>query len=110
VHAFRLLHTNHIGRQFSESSGISNTPLNLRFDILLLLHLILLAFPILILWVVGLTKRAHLGLVIFLDLLLFDGLLKNSLLLHSPSPRPSMYLLLTDSLDSTHHERFWSEV
>jgi hypothetical protein len=39
----------------------------------------LLAFLMLILWVVGLTERALLGLSIFLDLLLFAGLLKNSL-------------------------------
>jgi hypothetical protein len=48
----------------------------------------------LILWVVGLTERALLALVIFLDLLLFTGLLKNSVQLHSPPPRPSMLLLL----------------
>jgi hypothetical protein len=40
--------------------------------------------------VVGLTKRALLGLAIFLDLLLFAGLLRNSLQLHSPPPRLSM--------------------
>jgi hypothetical protein len=58
--------------------------------ILLLFHWILLAFSMLILWVVGLTERAPLGLVIFLDLLLFAGLLGNSLQLHSPPPRLSM--------------------
>jgi hypothetical protein len=59
-----------------------------------LLRLILLAFLMLILWVVGLTERALLGLIIFLDLLSFAGLLKSSLLLHSPPPRLSMLLLL----------------
>jgi hypothetical protein len=44
----------------------------------------------LILRVVGLTERALLGLAIFLDLLSFAGLLRNSLQLHSPPPRPSM--------------------
>jgi hypothetical protein len=90
VHAFRLPHTLHIRQQFSKSSGISNTPLSLRFGILLLLLLILLAFSMLILQVVGLTKRALLVLVIFLDRLLFVGLLENNLLLHSPPLRPSM--------------------
>jgi hypothetical protein len=90
VHAFRLLHALHIGWQFSESSGISNTLLSLRFGILLLHRLILLAFPMLILRVVGLTKRALLVLVIFSYLLLFVGLLPNTILLHSPPPRPSM--------------------
>jgi hypothetical protein len=47
-------------------------------------------FPMLILRVVGLTKRALLGLAILLDLLLFDGLLRNSLQLHSPPPSLSM--------------------
>jgi hypothetical protein len=89
VHAFRLPHTLHIGRQFSESSDILNTLLSLRFDILLL-HLILLAFPMLILWVVGLTERALLKLVTFLDLLSFAGVLKNNLQLHNPPPWPSM--------------------
>jgi hypothetical protein len=77
--AFRLPHALHIGRQFSEFSGTSNTPLSLGFGILLLLRWILLAFLMLILWVVGLTERAPLGLVIFLDLLSFAGLLRNSL-------------------------------
>jgi hypothetical protein len=110
MRAFRIPHALHIVRQFSEFSGISNTLLSLGFGILLLLHLILLAFPMLILRVVGLTKRTLLALVIFLDLLSFAGLLKNNLLLHSPSPRLSMWLLLADSLDSAHHERLWSEV
>jgi hypothetical protein len=80
MRAFKLLYALRIGLQFSESSGISNTLLSLRFGIQLLLRLILLAFPMLILWVVGLTERALLVLVIFSDLLLFVGLLKNSLL------------------------------
>jgi hypothetical protein len=70
----------------------------------------LVGFSMLILRVLGLTKKALLGLAIFLDLLSFAGLLRNSLQLHCPPPRPSMQLLLTDSLDSAHHERFWSEV
>jgi hypothetical protein len=79
VRAFRLPHALRIGRQFSGFSGISNTPLSLRFGILLLLRWILLVFSMLILRVVGLTERALLALVIFLDLLLFTGLLGNSL-------------------------------
>jgi hypothetical protein len=79
MRTFRLPHTLHIRRQISESSGISNTPLSLGFGILLLLRLILLAFPMLILRVVGLTERALLVLVIFLDLLSFAGLLENNL-------------------------------
>jgi hypothetical protein len=63
-------------------SGITNTLPSLGFGILLLLRLIWLAFS-----VVGLTKRALLGLVIFLDFLLFAGLLENNLQLHSPPPR-----------------------
>jgi hypothetical protein len=90
VHAFRLLHALHTGWQFSESSGIPNILLSLGFGILLLLRLILLALPMLILRVVGLIESALLVLVIFLDLLLFVGLLSNSLLLHSSPPRPSM--------------------
>jgi hypothetical protein len=39
---------------------------------------------------VGLTERALLDLVIFLDLLSFTGLLKNNLQLHSPPPKLSM--------------------
>jgi hypothetical protein len=90
VRAFRLPHALHIRRQFSESSGISNTLLSLGFGILLPLRLILLAFLMLILRVVGLTERALLRLVIFLDLLSFVVLLENNLLLHSPPPRLSM--------------------
>jgi hypothetical protein len=80
----------HIRRQFSEFSGISNTLLSLWFGILSLLRLILLAFSMMILRVVGLTERALLGLIIFLDLLSFAGILESSLLLHSPPPRLSM--------------------
>jgi hypothetical protein len=72
-------HTLPIGHQFSEYSGTSSTHLNLRFGIMLLLHLILLAFLMLILQVVGLIERALLIHVIFLDLLLFADLLKNNL-------------------------------
>jgi hypothetical protein len=56
---------------FSESSDTSNTLLSLGFGILFLLRLILLCFPMLISQSVGLTKRAHLVLVIFSDFLLF---------------------------------------
>jgi hypothetical protein len=90
VRAFRLPHALHIGRQFSESSGISNTLPSLGFGILLLIRLILLAFPMPILRVVGLTEIALMVLVIFSHLLLFVGLLTNSLMLHSPPPRLSM--------------------
>jgi hypothetical protein len=90
VRAFRLPHTLHIGRQFIESSGISNTPLSLGFGILLFLHLILLAFPMLILRVVGLIERALLVLVIFLDILSFVGLLENNLQLPNSPKRLSM--------------------
>jgi hypothetical protein len=75
--------------QFSESSSTSNRHLNLGFDILLLC-LILLAFPMLILWIVGLTERVLMILAIFLDLLLFAGLLKNNIYLFNPSHRMSM--------------------
>jgi hypothetical protein len=84
VCAFRLPHTLHIGRRSSEFSGISNTLLSLGFGILLLRRWILLVFLMLILWVVGLTERALLALVIFLDLFSFASLLRNSLQLHNP--------------------------
>jgi hypothetical protein len=90
VRAFRLPHALHIGRQFNEFLGISNTIISLEFGILLLLRWILLAFSILILRVVELTERALLELTIFFDLLSFAGLLENSLQLHSPSLRLSM--------------------
>jgi hypothetical protein len=64
--------------------------MSLGFGIMLLLRLFLLAFFMLILRVVGLTETALLGLIIFLDLLLFADLLKNNLLLYSLPPRPSM--------------------
>jgi hypothetical protein len=51
----------------------------LEFGILFLLRLILLAFPMLILWGVGLTERALLVLATFSDLMLFAGILKNNL-------------------------------
>jgi ABC-type transport system involved in multi-copper enzyme maturation permease subunit len=90
VHAFSLPHAPHIGRQFSESLGTSNTLLSLVFDILLLLCLILLGFPMLISQVVGLTERALLVPVIFSDLLLNVGQLTSRLLLHNPPQRSSM--------------------
>jgi hypothetical protein len=76
INGFSLPHALHIGQQFNEFSGTSNTYLNLGFGILLLLHLILLAFSMLILWVVGLTKRALLVHAIFSYLLLFASLLE----------------------------------
>jgi hypothetical protein len=94
VYAFRLPHVLHIGCQFNESSGISNTLLRLGFGILLFLRFILLAFSMLILRGVRLTERTLLMLVIFLDLLLFACLLENNLLLHSPPQRLSMSVLL----------------
>jgi hypothetical protein len=90
VRAFRLPHALRIRRQFNEFSGISNTLLSLGFGILPLLHLILLAFLMLILRVLGLTERALLGLVISLVLLSFAALLKSYLLLHSLPLRLSM--------------------
>jgi hypothetical protein len=90
VYTFSLPHALHIGQQFNESLGTSNTLLGLGFGILLLLRSILLAFLMLILRVVRLTERAHLLLVIFSDLLLYVGQLTSSLLLHSSSQRPSM--------------------
>jgi hypothetical protein len=66
VRAFRLPHALHIGQQFSEFSGISNTLLSLQFGILLLFRLILLAFPMLILWVVGLTEKSTSATCLFL--------------------------------------------
>ncbi len=78
-------YTLHIRQLFSESSGISNTLLSLRFGILLLLRWILLSFQMLILLGVVLTERALLVLAIFLDPLLFAGLRGNNLqLLNQP--------------------------
>jgi hypothetical protein len=90
VRAFRLPHALHIGQSFSGVLGISNRQSSLTFDIPLLLRLILLVFLMLILRVVGLTKRALLAHVIFLDLLLFAGLLENNLQLLNPPQRLSM--------------------
>jgi hypothetical protein len=67
-----------------------HTLLSLRFGILLPLCLILLGFPVLILWGVGLTERALLVLAIFLDLLFYVDQLASSLLLHNPSHRQSI--------------------
>jgi hypothetical protein len=69
---------------FRGFSGISHTHLNLGFGIPLLHCLILLAFLMLILLVVGLTKKELRVHVIFLDVLLFIGLLANNLLLYNP--------------------------
>jgi hypothetical protein len=85
VRAFSLLHALQIGQQLSESSGTSNTPSSSVFDILLLLHLILLVS-----WVVGLVERALLVHAIFLDLILFVGQLTSSLLSHNPPQRSSI--------------------
>jgi hypothetical protein len=71
-------------KQFSESSGISDKLLSLGFGILLLLHWILFAFRMLILWVVKLIEKALLVHVTFLDLLWLVGLLVNNLLLLNP--------------------------
>jgi hypothetical protein len=56
----------------------------------LLLRWILLVFPILILQVMGLIVKAPLGLVIFIDLLSFVGLLEDNLQLLNPPQRLSM--------------------
>jgi cytochrome c oxidase subunit IV len=90
VRAFRPPHALHTGQQFSESSGILSTLSTLGFGILFLLRWILLIFSMLILRGVGLIVKAFLGLVIFSDLLLFVGLLKNSIQLPNPRQRPSM--------------------
>jgi hypothetical protein len=84
VCAFKLPHALHIGKPFSGFSGILNTHSNLGFDIPLLHRLILLAFSMVILRVVELTERALLVHVIFLDVLLFVGLLANKFLLYNP--------------------------
>jgi hypothetical protein len=54
------------------------------------LSLDLVGLPMPILWVVGLTKKALMVHVIFLDLPLFVGLLANNLLLHNPPQRLSI--------------------
>jgi hypothetical protein len=84
VRAFKIPHALHIGWQFSESSGISNTHSCLGFDILLLLRWILLVFPMSILRVMGLIIKSLLGLDIFLDVLSFAGLLINNIQLPNP--------------------------
>jgi hypothetical protein len=61
-----------------------NKLLSLGFDILLLLRWILLAFRMLILLEVVLTERALLVPAIFLNPLLFSGLLRNNLQLLNP--------------------------
>jgi hypothetical protein len=58
--------------------------MSLEFGILLRHCLILLGFLMLISRGVGLTERALLVLVIFLDLLSYVGRLASNLLLHSP--------------------------
>jgi hypothetical protein len=90
VRAFRPPHALHIRQPFSGFLGISNTHSILGFSIPLLHRLILLAFSMLILRIVGLTERALLVHVIFLDLLLFAGLLENNLQLLNPLQRLSM--------------------
>jgi hypothetical protein len=57
---------------------------------ILLLRLILLTFLMLILWIMGLTKRALLVHAIFSDFLLFASLLENNLQLLNPPQRLSM--------------------
>jgi hypothetical protein len=59
-------------------------------SLLLLLCYILLAFQMLILWIVELIKKALLVHVTFLDLLSYVGLLTNNLLLLNPPQRLSM--------------------
>jgi hypothetical protein len=71
VNTFKLPHALHIEQSFSGFLGISNTHLNLECGILLLHRLILLAFPMLILRVVGLTEKSTSGTCHFLDILLF---------------------------------------
>jgi hypothetical protein len=56
----------------------------------------------------GIDQKRLLVHVIFLDLLLFASLLVNNLLLYNPPQRPSMYLLLPNSVDSAHPERLLS--
>jgi hypothetical protein len=90
VRAFRLPHALRIERQFNGFLGISNTHLSLGFEILLLIHWILLVFLMLILRVVGLIVKALLALVIFWDLLSFASLLENNLQLSNSPQRLSM--------------------
>jgi hypothetical protein len=67
-----------------------NKLLSLGFGILLLLRWILLAFRMLILLEVVLTERALLVPAIFLNPLLFSGLLRNNLQLLNPPQRLSI--------------------
>jgi hypothetical protein len=90
VHAFKLLHALHIGKPFNGFLDISNTHSNFEFGTLLHLHLILLGFPVLILPGVELIEKALLVHVIFLDFLLFIGLLTNKPPLHNPPQRLSI--------------------
>jgi hypothetical protein len=83
-------HALHIGKPFSGFLGISDTYLNLGFGIPLLHRLIFFDFSMLILCVVKLNEKILLVHVIFLDLLLFVGLLTNKLVLYNPPQRPSM--------------------
>jgi hypothetical protein len=69
---------------------IFKTHSNLGFGTSLLLHLILLGFPMLILWAVELIEKTLLVHVIFLVLLLSVGLVGNKPLLRNPPQRPSM--------------------
>jgi hypothetical protein len=62
----------------------------LGFGIPLLPRLILLAFSMLILLVMGLIERELLARAIFLDLFLFVGQLSNSLLSHNQPQSQSM--------------------
>jgi hypothetical protein len=75
MRAFRLPHALHTGESLSKSLGISHILLSLGFGIL---------------WVVGLIERALLLYVIFLDLFLFVGLLKNNIQLLNAAQRLSM--------------------
>jgi hypothetical protein len=59
--------------RFQASSRFSHQTTIQRNDILVHLRLILLGFPMLILWVVGLNERELLVLAIFSDLLLYVG-------------------------------------
>jgi hypothetical protein len=90
VQAFKPLDAIHIGKPFGGFLAISNTHSNLGFGTPLLLHLILLGFPMLILWVMELIEKTLLLHVIFMVLLLFVGLLTNKPLLHNPPLRLSI--------------------
>jgi hypothetical protein len=66
VHAFKLPHVLHIGKPFSESSGISNTHSNLGFGIPFLHRLILLAFPMADFAGCGIDRKGTYGVCHFL--------------------------------------------